>query len=264
MLTAVKNQIKVSFLSTRYALEREMLNKVTFITNIIFMILNNACFIVQWIILYSIKDNIGGLEFKELLLLWGLAAGTFGFARFFCESAFNISDAINKGTLDNYLVQPKNVLLSYITSTVQVSCLGDMLYAYIMLFIYGITLKSFILFTFFCINGALIVVALAIIFGSLSFWFGRVELIADTMNSLMVNFATYPDGIFKGIVKVLFYTIIPLEFVNYIPIRLIGDFNLNSFILVICVTIFIISMSFIIFYRGLRRYSSSNLMNARV
>ena len=87
---------------------------------------------------------------------------------------------------------------------------------------------------------------------------------ADTMNSLMVNFATYPDGIFKGIVKILFYTIIPLEFVNYIPIRLIIDFNLNIFIIVIAVTIFFISLAFIIFYQGLKRYSSSNLMNVRI
>ena len=264
MLTAVKNQIKVLFLSTKYALQREMLNKVTFISNVVFMILNNACFIVQWIILFSLKDSIGGVGLKEVILLWGIAAGTFGFAHFFCRDAFNISDAINTGALDNYLVQPKNVLLSYITSSVEISCIGDIIYAYIMLFIYGITLKSFILFTLFCITGGLILVALAVIYGSLSFWFGRVELVAETMNSMMVNFATYPDGIFKGVIKVLFYTIIPLEFVNYIPGRLIGDFNLNYFLLVMLVAISIISLSFIIFYRGLKKYSSSNLMNVRV
>ena len=55
MLMEVKNQIKVMLLSTKYALQREMLNKVTFISNVLFMILNNASFIVQWIILYSLK-----------------------------------------------------------------------------------------------------------------------------------------------------------------------------------------------------------------
>ena len=43
----VKNQIKVSFLSIKYALLREMLNKTTFITNILFMILNNASFYIH-------------------------------------------------------------------------------------------------------------------------------------------------------------------------------------------------------------------------
>ena len=49
MLTEVKNQIKVSILSIKYGLHREMLNKVSFLVNILFMILNNACFIVQWV-----------------------------------------------------------------------------------------------------------------------------------------------------------------------------------------------------------------------
>ena len=51
MLMEVKNQIKVNILSTKYALEREMLNKFTFISNIVFMVLNNSSFIIQWIIL---------------------------------------------------------------------------------------------------------------------------------------------------------------------------------------------------------------------
>ena len=94
---AVKNQIKVSFLSIKYALLREMLNKTTFITNIIFMILNNASFIIQWIILYSLKENVGGYTFDQVLLLWGLAAGTYGVSRFFFQKAFSLSDTINNG-----------------------------------------------------------------------------------------------------------------------------------------------------------------------
>ena len=64
MLTAVKNQLKVNLLSVKYSLMREMLNKTTFLMNIIFMILNNASFIIQWIILFSLRDNIGGYQLK--------------------------------------------------------------------------------------------------------------------------------------------------------------------------------------------------------
>lgn len=264
MLTEVKNQLKVVFLSTKYAIEREMLNKVTFISNILFMILNNASFIIQWVILYSIKDNVGGYTFKQVILLWGLAAATFGFSRFFFKEAFNLSDIINKGKLDTFLIQPKNVLLSCITSSVDVSALGDMIYAYIMLFIYGISLKSFLLFTLFMISGGLVLVSISIIYNSLSFWFGRVEIIANTIGSLMISFATYPDGIFKGLIKILFYTIIPIGFVNYIPIKLINNFSIYNFLIVIGVSIFIVSVAILVFKKGLKHYSSSNLMNARI
>ena len=66
MLTAVKNQIRVTIKSIKYNIMRQMVNKVTFITNIIFMILNNSTFLIQWIILFNIKENIGGYSFKEV------------------------------------------------------------------------------------------------------------------------------------------------------------------------------------------------------
>ena len=45
------------------------------------MILNNAAFILQWMILFHIKEDIGGYTMREVMLLWGLAASTFGLSR---------------------------------------------------------------------------------------------------------------------------------------------------------------------------------------
>jgi len=264
MLMAVKNQLKITFLSVKYALIREMLNKTTFITNILFMILNNASFIIQMLVLYSLKDNVGGYTFKQMLLLWGLAAATYGFSRFFFKKAFVLSETINDGKLDSYLVQPKNVLLQAITTDVDPSAIGDLLYGYIMLFVYGFTISRFILFTIFVISGGIILTSISIILSSLSFWFSKSDIIADTGNSLMVNFATYPDGIFKGVAKILLFTLIPVGIVNYIPIQILSNFNIYLFLIVILVTIILTIMAFLIFYKGLKRYSSSNLMIARV
>lgn len=264
MLTEVKNQFRITLLSIKYAFIRELLNKTTFITNVLFMVLNNACMIVQWIILYSLKDNFGGYSFEQILLLWGLASGTYGFSHFFFKEAYNLSEIINSGKLDVYLVQPKNVLLSAITCNVKTSALGDMLYGIIMLFVYGINLQNLCLFITFCITGGFILTSFAIILGSLSFWFNKTETIVETGNSLMVNFATYPDGIFKGIVKILLFTLIPVGLANYLPVKIITVFNFKLFLLVILFTIFMVVLAFVVFNIGLKRYSSTNLMNARV
>ena len=106
--------------------------------------------------------------------------------------------------------------------------------------------------------------AITIIYASFSFWFGKVDIITSTMNSFMITFATYPEGIFKGFIKILFYTIIPLEFVNYIPLRLFENFNILQFLSIIGVTILLICFALVMFYQGLKKYSSSNLMNVRV
>lgn len=264
MLMEVKNQLYATFLTIKYALQRELLNKFTFISNIVFMIINNGCFIIQWVILYSLKDNVGGYSFKQVLLLWGVAAFTYGLSRFIFKEAFSLPDIINSGKLDNYLVQPKNILISCITSSVEISALGDIIYGFIMIVIFGPTLLNVTMFIICGILGALTIASISIIFSSLSFWFGRTEMITNTVNSLMTNFATYPEGIFKGIIKFMFYTFLPLGITTYVPVQLISNFEVKYLLFVILGTAFFVSLAFIIFYKGLKKYSSTNLMNARI
>lgn len=264
MLMEVKKQLRVTFLSIKYAFMREMLNKASFISNIVFMILNNSCMIVQWIVLFSLKEDMGGYTLKEVLLLWGFAASTYGVSHFFFEKAYNLSDTINSGKLDAYVVQPKSILISAITSDVKVSALGDIIFGIIMYFIYGFSISGFIMFIIFSITGGLILTSFSIILNSLSFWFNNTEMVAETGNNLMVNFATYPDGIFKGITKWLLFTLIPVGVANYIPVKVVVEFNLYLLIINICVCILLILLAYVVFYKGLKRYSSSNLMSARI
>lgn len=264
MLMVVKRELKIIILSIKYSLMREALNKVSFITNILFMILNNACFIIQWIILYSVKDNIGGYTLNMVLLLWALAASTYGFAHLLFEKAFDLSDTINTGKLDSYLVQPRNVLLSISTSDIKVSAIGDLIYSLIMLFIYGFNIKLFILFIIFTITGGLILVSISVIYNSLSFWFNKSDFIADIINDLMIYPSTYPEGIFEGISKVILYTVVPVGLVNYIPLTILTEFNLKLLIIVMAFTIVMVVFAFIIFNKGLKKYSSSNLMIAKI
>ena len=57
MSTAVKNQVRVCLLSVKYNIMREMVNPVTFVTNILFMMLNNATILVQWFILFRLRGH---------------------------------------------------------------------------------------------------------------------------------------------------------------------------------------------------------------
>lgn len=169
MLTAVKNQVRVCVLSIKYNIMREMLNKVTFLTNICFMALNNAAFIIQWVILFHLKKDIGGYTMKEVMLLWGLAASTFGLACILFDRAFSLPDLIISGKLDAYLVMPKNVLLSVITSSTNTSAIGDFLYGILVMCIFSFSVGRFFLFLLFSATGAVIITAFALMMGSLSF-----------------------------------------------------------------------------------------------
>ena len=264
MLQEVKNQIKVTLKTIKYGLMRQMINKTSFVMNIVFMILNNASFIIQWLVIYSLREDVGGYTFNQVLLLWAVAASTYGLSRFIFKKAFSLSELITNGKLDSFLVQPKNVLISVITTEVDVSAIGDILYGYIVLIVSGTSLIKFLLFTIFSITGAIIIVDIAVILGSLSFWFGNSDMIADTGNSLMTNFATYPDGIFKGVTRIIILTIIPMGITAYFPVWIMTEFNLLLFITIVVATVVATCITFLFFYRGLRRYSSSNLMISKI
>ena len=259
-----KNQIKVMFLSLKYNIMKQMTNKVTFITNIVFMILNNASFIIQWLILFSLKEEIGGYTIKEVILLWGIAASVFGISHILFNKAFELSDLIINGKLDTFLVQPKNVFLSVITWETSRSAIGDLIYGYICLFLYGITIKNFILFTIFTITGGIILAAFVSIIGSISFWIVKGDILVDTLNNMMVSFATYPGTIFKNTIRIILYTVIPVGIANYMPVDTIINFSFMNFVYIIAFTIAIVILAFYIFNTGLKRYSSSNLMSTRI
>jgi ABC-2 type transport system permease protein len=260
----VKNQGKVILLSVKYNIMREMTNRVTFLTNVSFMILNNATFIIQWLLLFQLKENIGGYDLNDVMVLWGFAASTYGFAHIFFHRAFQLSDLIMNGKLDSFLVQPKNVLLSVISSSTSCSAIGDVIYGYLIIIIFRFGIVNLLLFTYLSIMGSIVLSAFAVITGSISFWIIRGELLAESLNNTVINFSTYPDGIFKGAIRLLLYTVVPVGFVVYLPLQVILQFDLLRLFALTGFASFLTLLAFFVFSKGLKRYTSSSLMSARL
>ena len=261
---SVYNQLRVCLLSVKYNIMREMINKVTFLTNIIFMMLNNGSFLIQWAILFRLKEDIGGYGFREVMVLWGLSASSFGLSHVLFARVFSLPELIINGKLDAYLVLPKNVLLGVMTSATRTSAIGDVAYGLIMICLSGFGIGAILLFLLFTVTGAVIITAFALLMGSLSFWFVRMEIFGNQMQNVLISFATYPDGIFKGGVKYLLYYIIPTGMMVYLPVHVITDFNPKSLLTVLGYALGLSVLAVGVFYRGLRRYSSGNLMEARL
>lgn len=264
LLTEVKNQLRVCLLSVKYNIMREMINKVTFLTNICFMMLNNASFLIQWAILFRLKGDIGGYGLREVMLLWALSASSYGLSHILFARVFSLPELIINGKLDAYLVLPKNVLLGVMTSSTRPSALGDLAYGLILVCVCGFGIKRIFMFLLFTVTGAAIITAFALLMGSLSFWFVRMEIFGDQMLGATVSFATYPDGIFKGGVRFLIYFIIPTGMMVYEPVHIITAFDLRGLLVVLGYTFLLSVLAVAVFYRGLRRYSSGNLMAARI
>lgn len=283
MSTAVKNQVRVCLLSVKYNIMREMVNPVTFVTNILFMMLNNATILVQWFILFRLRGEIGGYTMKDVMLLWGLTASSFGLSKVLFARVFSLSELIISGKLDSYLVQPKNVCLSVLTSATSTASIGDFLYGLVLMAFSGFSVGRLVLFLLFTVTGTVIFVAFTLLLGSLSFWFVRAEMAGGQMVSGMISFMTYPDGIFRGISRFLLYFLIPVGMAVWQPVHIMTAFSgageigpgagetgqglQSGLIAILAVAGYaaaLMAIAVFVFYRGLQRYSSSSLMEARM
>ena len=263
MLTEAKNNLKIMRISFKYNLMKQMENKVAFLTSVIMMIFNNASFIIQWITIFSIREFIGGYSFKDVMLFWAISSGSFGLAHTLFNGAYKIPEYIEQGKLDAYLTMPKNVLCQVISSSLEPSAIGDLLYGYIALTIFNFSIKNLFFYSFLIIFGALIYVSIVVIYNSLTFKYIRSSYLTDAMRDVFINTSLYPDAIFNKVVKFFAYTFIPSGLASWIPVHLLIDFNIFEFGILIGGTMILIGLAFVTFHRGLRRYTSSNLTGAR-
>ena len=263
MLMAVKNNIRIMLLSIKYNLMKAMENKVAFLTSVIMMIFNNATFIIQWITIFSLKEVIGSYTLNDVMLFWAIASGSFGLAHILFNGAYKIPEYIEHGKLDAYLTMPKNTLCQVITSSLEPSAVGDLLYGYIALIIFNFSIKNILLYSFLIIFGAMIYASMVIIYNSLTFKYYRSSYLTEAIRDVFLNTSLYPDIIFNKVVKFTAYTLVPSGFACWIPVHLLMDFDIKNLFILLGGTILIIILAFISFNRGLKSYTSSNLMSAR-
>ena len=264
MLTEVKNQIKVTLLSIKYNIMREMINSVSFVLKVVMMMLNNATFIIQWLVLFSLKESFGGFEFKHVMLLWGISSAAYGISHLCFDGAGYIPSYIEDGGLDAFLVQPKSVLLMTLVSRSAISALGDLLYGIIITLVFWHKPSEILLCITFTILAAIIYTAYRVILSSITFWFLKSGDAAENLRGLFINFSIYPQNIFGKAIKMIMFTVVPAGIAIYLPVVTIMSFNIKYLIAVVLFAIFICFVAVFIFNRGLKRYNSANLMSARV
>jgi ABC-type uncharacterized transport system, permease component len=261
MLTEVKKSLKLMLYYFRFNLSSVMEYRVSFLVQSFGMVLNNASFIFFWWILFSNVNTIGGYSFQDEMMLWAVMSTSFGFCFVAFGNVTQITRMILNGELDTYLLQPKDPLVNIVCSKTTVSAWGDTLYGIILFFIIrGFDIKGFLLFLLFCMTGALIFSSVLISFHSLSFYTGNTEGLTQLITEFLISFGIYPEGIFSGGVRFMLYTVIPAVFIVHIPAQVIKHFSFVSLLEVLGVAVVWIIIAYIMFYNGLKKYESGNLI----
>jgi ABC-2 type transport system permease protein len=255
------------FLGTSFAVNVQAVveYRANFLVQVFGMMLNNAAFAFFWAILIDKVGNVGGYGFEDVMLIWALVSTSFGLAHVVFGNVRSLGQIVQKGELDLYLLQPKDVLLNVLCSRTLVSAWGDFLYGYLVLaLIPGVSFGSFLLFSLFALSGAIIFAAPFAAAESLCFFLGDASGLSNAVTEFMLSFSLYPESIYGKGMRWIFYTILPSGFIAFVPLSALKSLSWPLAPALLGVAALYAAASYGFFRLGLRRYESGNQMGARI
>jgi ABC-2 type transport system permease protein len=239
--------------------------RVNFLIQVLGMMLNNAAFALFWGVLIGRVGKLGDYGFPEVMIIWALVSTSFGLAHVVFGNVRSLGQIVQKGELDLYLLQPKDVMLNLLASRTVVSAWGDFLYGFVVIaLVPGFDLGRLALFACLCVPGAIVFASTFAAAESLAFFLGDATGISEAVMEFLLSFSLYPESIFDGGMRWIFYTILPSAFIAFVPLAAI---RASSWALVpplLCVALAYAAASYGLFRLGLRRYESGGQMGTRV
>lgn len=264
LISKFTNYLSMAFAYVRLNLYAQMEYKGAFWSQVIGMVLNNCVWIVFWTILFKRFDNLGGWTVKDVLTVWSISAMGYGLAYSFCGNALNLASMISRGQLDAWMLYPRALLSHLLVGRMSATACGDVLFGVV---VYAVFVKPDLPhFLWFCalgVSAAVVFVGFSILTSCLSFFVGNAEGIAETSRFALVTFSTYPASLFEGALKLLLYTVIPAGLVSYLPVEALRTLSVALTLMCFAGSLSVLAVGTIVFYWGLKRYESGNLMEMR-
>ena len=129
MLTGAKNLFRFLKMNIKCNILSALEYQKSFLIQSIFMFINNFFFLIFWFVVFNNNNgNIDGITMNDILYLWSIPTIAYGIAYFIFGGVYNLGKYLIEGTLDTFLIQPKNVILNVATSSASYSAFGDLMY----------------------------------------------------------------------------------------------------------------------------------------
>jgi ABC-2 type transport system permease protein len=159
------------------------------------------------------------------------------------------------------MLYPRALLPHLLLGRMNTTAWGDALFGYVVYLAFvRPDLAHLLLFVALTLSVAMVFVGFSVLTGSLSFFLGNASGLADQWRFAMLTFSTYPAVLFEGAIKIVLYTLIPAGFVSYLPAQAVRSLSLRDAALAVAGAGAVLAIGVGVFYIGLRRYASGNLM----
>jgi ABC-2 type transport system permease protein len=240
--------------------------RASFISQIVGMFINNGIYFIFWLIFFDKFGAVRGYEIGDIYLLFAIVALGYGLAYMFAANTGpNLAYLIAQGRLDYYLVLPRRLLPHVIFSRMSVSTIGDVTFGLMAYLFTGrfhpIEIGLFLLTA---VLAGLVLIAFAIITGSLAFFLGNAQQLSQQATGAVVTFSLYPHTLFSGGARLILFTLLPAGFIGGVPVEVVKGRDPLLLLILILATVAMWGAATAVFYYGLRRYESGSAINVNV
>jgi ABC-type uncharacterized transport system, permease component len=238
--------------------------RASFFMLAVMMFVNNCIWLVFWAIFFNRFPAVNGWELRDVMLLWGISAGGFGWSSVLFGNYPRIAPIVANGELDVFLTQPKPLLLNVLVSRMSLTAMGDFLFGVAIYALAGEhTLIGAAKYALGLLISGLLFLFVTLAAGSLAFFFGHAEGMAFQLFNGLIALSTYPTDIFKGTARIVLFTVLPAGFISYMPIGLLRRFD-GTFIWFAAAAVAAFGLlAVVLFTAGVRRYTSGNRIAMR-
>jgi ABC-2 type transport system permease protein len=177
-------------------------------------------------VLFANVPDVAGWGYHEMLLLSGLLSIAGGCNALFWDGAWNTGGMVIKGDIDYRITRPAPVIIQVGSSHIGMQSIGEVVFGTAM-FVYGwigagVGFAAIPIGVLAIACAAVIQSALVTVLCAVNFWIkGQASIFAFLLIELQGNAMKMPLGIFPSAVRLVAMFVVPVAFVNFVPVAVV-------------------------------------------
>lgn len=251
-----------------YIMKKNLANalglRTAFFMQVFGMFINDFAFVIIWTFFFKAFGSINGWNAIDSVGLMAMVAFAFGIAFSFGNGARTLAQKVHEGALDGFLTRPRDLYATIITSNINISAIGDIVFGLVAGTIYAIAVHlsfgQILLMIGLIIPGALIFLNFSFIGSMIGFLLPDAQEISKHFFELIASPSHYPAGLYQGSLRFIFLFIVPALAVGGLPIEAVKNMNYLLFGFIWLQAILWTLLTYFLLHKLIKRYESGNLL----
>lgn len=237
--------------------------KGTFYFTIVLTVVKQLLFLLVWRFFFIKYQVVQGWHFNSMLLMYGSVCFSIGVVEAFFFGLKDLPKMIETGQLDTFLLQPKNVVLNVAMSKGDMAAFGEIVTGIVVIAYSGYLQQSPFMVGAILLLGTVFIFSLLLYISCIAFFMKDSFDFIRELNLNAIIVASQPNVAYRGMLKMLTFTVLPVAFLSFYPIEYLRTGLWKYLLFSALGTAIFFAVAYSIFHLGLKRYESGNIIAFR-